>query len=310
MLAAAGWTVQGMDEFDLTAAQGVAIREFPLSTGFADYMLFVDCAAVGVVEAKKEGTTLSGVDTQSQKYLDALPDYVRQVQSPLPFAYESTGVETVFRDIRDPDYRSRRVFWFHQPQTLLEWAQQPDTLRARLKCLPPLDTRGLREGQVEAVEALERSFADNRPRALIQMATGSGKTFTAVSFAYRLIKYAGAKRVLFLVDRGNLGKQTNNEFQQYTTPDDGRKFTELYNVQHLKGQTIDPVYKVTISTIQRLYSILRGEELEDELDEQSLIEITDPNEMNCTGFCRDPDLTQPALAGLAVDCMPPRTGRG
>jgi type I restriction enzyme R subunit len=106
------------------------------------------------------------------------------------------------------------------------------------------------------------------------MATGSGKTYTAVSFVYRLIKHAGAKRVLFLVDRGNLGKQTLREFQQYVTPDDGRKFTELYNVQHLQGQTVDPVSKVTISTIQRLYSMLRGEELDEELDERSLAELT------------------------------------
>jgi type I restriction enzyme R subunit len=278
MLVATGWTVQDMGTFDLSASRGVAIREFPLDAGFADYMLFVDGQAVGVVEAKKEGTTLSGVDTQSQKYLDGLPDYVQRVQAPLPFAYESTGIETVFRDVRDPDYRSRRVYSFHQPQTLMEWAEQKDTLRARLKCFPPLDTRDLRACQVEAITGLEHSFADNRPRSLIQMATGSGKTFTAVSAAYRLIKYAGAKRILFLVDRGNLGRQTLNEFQQFTTPDDGRKFSELYNIQRLQGQAIDPVSKVAISTIQRLYSILRGEELDEELDERSLAELTGINE--------------------------------
>ena len=131
-------------------------------------------------------------------------------------------------------------------------------------------TEGLRNCQVETITGLELSLAENRPRSLIQMATGSGKTYTAVSFTYRLVKHAGAKRVLFLVDRSNLGRQTLKEFQQYATPDDGRKFTELYNVQHLQGQTIDPVSKVTISTIQRLYSILRGEELDEELDERSI----------------------------------------
>ena len=236
-------------------------------------MLFVDGQAVGVIEAKKEGTPLSGVDTQSQKYLDGLPPYVRRVQTPLPFAYESTGIETVFRDVRDPDYRSRRVFWFHRPQALMEWAQQPDTLRARLREMPPLITRGLRECQVEAINGLEHSFTENRPRSLIQMATGSGKTYTAVSFSYRLVKHAGAKRVLFLVDRANLGRQTLKEFQQYVTPDDGRKFTELYNVQRLSGSTIDPVSKVAISTIQRLYSMLRGEEMDEELDETSSHEL-------------------------------------
>lgn len=274
MLELAGWSVQDKDSFNLNASSGVAIREFPLKAGFADYMLFVDRKAVGIVEAKKEGTSLSGVETQSKKYLDGLPSYVKSVGTPLPFAYESTGVETVFRDVRDPDYRSRRVFSFHRPQTLLRWTQEPQTLRARLKAMPPLPSIGLRECQVGATNGLEHSLADNRPRSLIQMATGSGKTFTAVSCSYRLIKYAGARRVLFLVDRANLGRQTLREFQQYATPDDGRKFTELYNVQHLTGGGIDPVSKICISTIQRLYSMLRGEELDESLDETSLNELT------------------------------------
>jgi len=274
MLERAGWSVQDKDSVDFTASRGVAIREFPLEAGFADYMLFVDRQAVGVVEAKKKGTALSGVATQSRKYLDGLPPHVKRVGTPLPFVYESTGVETMFRDVRDPEYRSRRVYAFHRPGTLMELAQESKTLRARLKTMPPLETAGLRGCQVEAIGGLERSLAQNRSRSLIQMATGSGKTFTAVSSAYRLIKHAGAGRVLFLVDRANLGRQTLKEFQQYATPDDGRKFTELYNVQHLAGGGIDPVSKVCISTIQRLYSMLRGEDLDESLDESSLNELT------------------------------------
>ncbi|MGI8859998.1 MAG: type I restriction-modification enzyme R subunit C-terminal domain-containing protein [Rubrobacteraceae bacterium] len=278
MLELAGWDVQDMRDLDFSASRGVAVREFPLEAGFADYMLFVDREAVGVVEAKKKGTPLGGVDTQSRKYLEGLPDHVRRVSTPLPFAYESTGLETVFRDVRDPEYRSRRVFSFHRPGTLAGWATEPETLRARLKTLPPLAGDGLRGCQVDAIRGLEQSFAENRPRALIQMATGSGKTFTAVSFVYRLIKNSGARRVLFLVDRANLGRQTRKEFEQYATPDDGRKFTELYNVQNLSGGGIDPVNKVCISTIQRLYSMLRGEELDESLDEASLNEISPMNE--------------------------------
>jgi type I restriction enzyme R subunit len=206
MLAAAGWAVQDRKALNLRVSKGVAIREFPLEAGVADYMLFVDRQAVGIVEAKKEGTPLSGVDTQSKKYLEGLPPHVQRVGTPLPFAYETTGVETMFRDVRDPDYRSRRVFSFHRPETLMAWAWELDALRARLKTMPPLETAGLRECQVEAISGLEHSLAENRPRSLIQMATGSGKTFTAVSFAYRLIKHAGARRILFLVDRANLGR--------------------------------------------------------------------------------------------------------
>ena len=124
MLELAGWSVQDMKGLDFTASRGVAIREFPLKTGFADYMLFVDRKAVGIVEAKKEGTSLSGVATQSRKYLDGLPAHVQKVGTPLPFAYESTGVETVFRDVRDLDYRSRRVFSFHHPGTLMDRARR------------------------------------------------------------------------------------------------------------------------------------------------------------------------------------------
>ena len=279
LLAKAGWCVQNRDELDLGAALGVAVREFPLESGFADYLLFVDRKAAGAIEAKPAGATLSGVAEQSGKYITGLPPNIPHVQLPLPFAYESTGIETFFRDIRDPDPRSRRVFAFHAPDTLYGWLSDPDTLRGRLGLLPPLIRDRLRACQIEAIVNLEHSLAEARPRALIQMATGSGKTFAAVTLAYRLIKHADATRILFLVDRNNLGRQTFKEFQQYVTPDDGRKFTELYNAQHLTSNTIDPVSRVTITTIQRLYSMLKGEhEFDAETEEQSLFEIAPAGE--------------------------------
>ena len=231
LLTKAGWIIQDVNEINLGAGLGVAVREYPTKTGPVDYALFVDRKAIGVIEAKAVGTTLSGVAEQSEKYIRSFPDNVIHFTLPLPFAYESTGVETSFRDERDPNPRSRRVFAFHKPETLLEWVKQDETLRARLKNLPPLITSGLRDCQIEAINNLDISFKEARPRALIQMATGSGKTFTAVTFVYRLIKFAKAKRVLFLVDRRTLGRQTRGEFAQYFTPDDGRKFTELYNTQ-------------------------------------------------------------------------------
>jgi type I restriction enzyme R subunit len=269
-LSAAGWTVQNISELNLSASRGVAVREMQSHGGPADYILFVDGKALGIVEAKKEGTTLSSVADQSERYTNAHKWIPQRWADPLPFTYESTGIETNFRDQRDPDSRSRPVFAFHTPEHLLELVQQPDTLRARLRQFPALNTAPLRECQIDAVSKLEKSLAANRPRALIQMATGSGKTFTAVTQAYRLIKHAGARRILFLVDRGNLGRQTVNEFQQFTTPDDGRKFTDLYNVQMLGPGGIDPVCKVTVSTIQRLYSQLSGNaSFDDEADEHS-----------------------------------------
>lgn len=279
LLELAGWKVQDLHAINLGVSRGVAVREFPLESGVADYLLFVDRQAVGVIEAKPEGTTLSGVADQTQAYITGIPDRIPTIQVPLPFVYESTGKETYFRDIRDKDPRSRQVFSFHRPETLIEWIAQKDTPSTRLKNMPPLITEGLRDCQIEAIHNLERSLADSKPRALIQMASGGGKTYTAVSFIYRLIKYANAKRVLFLVDRSNLGRQTKKEFQQYITPDDRRKFTELYNIQHLTSNVIDPVSRVCITTIQRLYSMLKGEtEFDEALEEQSLFYISPADE--------------------------------
>jgi len=198
-----------------------------------------------------------------------------------PFRYLSTGIETRFANYLDPEPKSRQLFHFHRPELLSGWlsadplepsdgkypvgpgALPPSTFRSRLKVMPPLATTGLWPAQIKAVQNLETSLREDHPRALIQMATGSGKTFTAISSVYRLVKYAGARRVLFLVDRANLGRQAHKEFQHYTTPDDGRKVTELYNVQHLTSNRIDPVARVVITTIQRLYSMLQGQ---DDLD--------------------------------------------
>lgn len=283
MLAAAGWVVQDYRRVNLSAAQGVAVREFVLKPphGRADYLLFVDKRPVGAIEAKPSGTTLTEVEEQSARYGEGLPDGVVPPITPLPFRYESTGAETKFTNARDPNHRSRSLYWFHRPETLASWIGQVEsnptapTLRARFNNLPPIDAGRLWPAQVEAIRNLDRSLAEDRPRALIQMATGSGKTYTAAHLAYRLIKYAGAKRILFLVDRANLGDQTRKEFQQFDTPGDGRKFTELYNIQHLRSNTIDTVSRVCISTVQRMYSILKGEaEMSPELDEASLYELS------------------------------------
>jgi type I restriction enzyme R subunit len=269
----AGWNVQDYRQMNISAGLGVAVREFPLTSGFADYMLYADAKAIGVVEAKPKGHTLTGVETQSGKYLDGLPAVLPNHRLPLPFAYESTGDATQFTSTLEPDARSRGVFAFHQPEELIRLAKLDQQLRTRLREMPPLDIGRLWRVQIESIQNLEKSLAANRPRALIQMATGSGKTFTAVNICYRLIKYAGAKRILFLVDRNNLGKQTLNEFQQFISPVNGYKFTEEYTVQHLKKNTIAPASKVCITTIQRLYSMLKGEdEFQEENEEGSLFE--------------------------------------
>ncbi len=275
-LVACGWAVQDYKRINLGAGRGVAVREFVMDGGYdaADYLLFVDRKAVGVIEAKKEGATLTGVEIQSRKYIDGLPPNVSAFVKPPPFAFESTGIETRLTNGLDPDPASRGVFTFYRPETLADLIAQGTTLRTRVRSMPLLTEEGLWPAQFEAIRNLELSLTHGRPRALIQMATGSGKTFTAANVAYRLIKYGGARRILFLVDRANLGRQTLKEFQGFSTPGDGRKFTELYNVQHLSSNHIDGVSKVVISTIQRLYSILKGEpEFAEDLDEESLYDL-------------------------------------
>ena len=300
LLEQVGWVVQDAHSVNLSAARGVAIREFGLKPGHgtADYLLYVDQKASGVVEAKQAGYTLTGVETQSGKYSDGLPETLPAHRKPLPFLYETTGSETRFTNLIDPEPRSRGVFAFHTPDALADWLGSNATsalavpagvaepgaaytvaqnLRQRLTEMPLLDAGALWPVQQRAIVNLEESLALAKPRALIQMATGSGKTFTACNLVYRLIRHAGARRVLFLVDRNNLGRQTLREFQGFTTPEENRKFTELYNVQLLQSGHIDPVSRVCISTIQRVYSMLRGEDLDPGKDELSGFDFAQVN---------------------------------
>lgn len=273
-LARCGWQVQDRNEMNLSAGLGIAVREFPMLTGEADYLLYVGGKAIGVVEAKPKGHPLIGVETQSAKYAGALPENIPAYGKPLPFSYESTGAVTQFTNLLEPDARSREIFTFYRPEELLRLAQLDAQVRARLQSLPALDASKLWSVQKRAIENLDRSLAKNSPRSLIQMATGSGKTFTAVNACYRLIKFGGAKRVLFLVDRSNLGRQTYREFQQFVSPVNAYRFTDEYLVQHLTSNTISPTSKVVITTVQRLYSILKGEaDYEEEADERSQFEL-------------------------------------
>ncbi|TSA56965.1 DEAD/DEAH box helicase, partial [bacterium] len=273
MLVVSGWKVQGRKAIDWSAGIGIAVREYPTDIGPADYVLFVDKKPLGVIEAKPEteGYRLTVHESQAEAYAQAQLKYVNN--DVLAFVYESTGEITRFTNFRDPKPRARQVFTFHRPETFKEWMTHDKSLRARLLDMPALDKTGLRGCQISAIENLDKSFKDNFPRALVQMATGSGKTYTAITSIYRLLKKpVEGKRVLFLVDTKNLGEQAEQEFMAYTPSDDNRKFTELYNVQRLKSSYMSKDAQVCICTIQRLYSILKGEELDEKAEE------TNPNE--------------------------------
>jgi type I restriction enzyme R subunit len=273
VLAECGWIIQDKKHINLTAGPGVAVTEYQTDVGPADYVLFVDGKPVGIIEAKAEekGFQLIQAEAQSKDYADSKLKHLNN--EPLPFVFESTGALTRFTDYRDPKPRSRSVFSFHRPETFREWLKHHNSLRRRVSDIPSLQTKGLRECQIVAINNLEGSFRKNQPKALIQMATGSGKTFTAITAIYRLLTYAKANRVLFLVDTKNLGEQAEQEFMAYMPNDDNRKFSELYGVHRLKSSFVPTDNQVYISTIQRLYAILKGEELDEKAEETNPGEI-------------------------------------
>ncbi len=271
LLNKAGWAVQDKNKIDFSVSLGVAVREYLTDVGPADYVLFVDKQAVGVLEAKPEhwGEKVTTIEEQSLNYAKAKLKWVNH-NRPLRFIYESTGVVTRFTDGLDPNPRSREVFNFLRPETLAKYIRESKSLRGRLQDFPPLKTEGLRDCQITAITNLEASLKQNKPRALVQMATGAGKTFTAITASYRLLKNpVRANRILFLVDTKNLGEQAEQEFMSFLPNDDNRKFTELYTVQRLKSQYIANDAQIYISTIQRMYAILKDEPLDETFEEEN-----------------------------------------
>lgn len=274
-LIACGWLIQDKSKINLSAGIGVAVREYQTDVGPADYVLFVDGKPVGIIEAKREeeGHKLTVHEDQAEYYATSKLKYLNNEN--LPFVYLSTGEVTTLTDYRDPMPRGRNVFTFHRPETLRIWLNKTKSVRAALHDLKNLPEEGLRECQINAINNLEKSFRQNKPRALIQMATGSGKTFTAITSVYRLLKLKDdnnnnvVRRILFLVDTKNLGEQAEQEFMSYIPNDDNRKFTELYGVHRLKSKYIPEDNHVYISTIQRLYAVLKGQDLDESAEEEN-----------------------------------------
>lgn len=264
-----GWVVQDVKRLNSTASLGVAVREFPAETGPVDYALFVEGKPVGVVEAKKgdAGENITTAEVQSARYAHSTFQWVNYKYR-IRFAYEATDELTRFTDFDDINYRSRSIFSFHQPQTLQKLLARADTVRNYMKHFPTLNSKGFRKCQIAALKKLDQSLSENRPKALVQMATGAGKTFTAITAAYRMLKYGKMNRILFLVDTKSLGEQAEREFMAYIPNDDLRPFPQIYGVKRLKSPYIPNDVQICISTIQRMYSILKGEVLDDKMEEE------------------------------------------
>ncbi len=261
----AGWEVINRDEYEPTST-AVAIREGLLKGNLeADYFLFINGKAVGVLEAKREETDAfsSIVCEQAVLYARSVPNIYHTYQKPLPFIFTSNGKELYFCDFREQDYYFKQIMTIPTPHELVKKLGINDYFAG----LPALRKKGLRDCQYEAITELEKSFRAGQNRALMVLATGAGKTYTACLAVYRMLSYTPMRRVLFLVDRNNLGKQAEGEFGTFRLTENGEAFSTIFTVNRLRSSSIPSDSNVIISTIQRLFSFLKGDAIEDNEDD-------------------------------------------
>lgn len=266
-LTEAGWKVINRNEFEANST-AVAVREGLLKGNKeVDYFLFINGKAIAVLEAKREEVDVSTnvVCDQVESYARGVPDYYTAYQKPIPFLYTSNGKQLFFRDFRKEDSSFEEIFSMHKPKKLVEILGIDDPFAG----LPMLNEKGLRKCQYDAIVGLEQSFKNGEDRALMILATGAGKTYTACMFSYRFLSYTPMKRILFLVDRNNLGKQAEGEFGTFRLTENGESFNNIYSVNRLKSAKIPSDSNVVISTIQRLFSLLKGDEISDTDDDDS-----------------------------------------
>ena len=271
----AGWQVVDRDSYSPTIT-AAAIREGLLEGNHeADYFLFINGKAIGVLEAKREeiDVTSTKVCEQTEMYVRGVPECYQAWQRPLPFGYQSNGEKTYFRDFRDKDGGMELLNRIHTPKELCKMLGIEDVYAG----LPTLKKKGLRDCQFEAITELEKSFRTGQNKALMVLATGSGKTYTACLASYRFLAYTPMRRILFLVDRNNLGKQAEGEFGMFRLTETGDPFNTIFTVNRLKSAKIPSDSNVVISTIQRLFSLLKGENItdtdEDDEDNDTPVEL-------------------------------------
>ncbi|OBW93507.1 DEAD/DEAH box helicase [Gallibacterium salpingitidis] len=254
----AGWKVVDRKDYSPNI-NACAIREGLLKKNMeADYLLFLAGKAIGILEAKAEyiDVTSAKVCEQAANYVVNVPKYYQSYSIPLPLIYQSNGQLVLFKRSDGNEYESLNRI--HSPKEICKMLGINDPYAG----LPFLAEKGLRNCQYEAISALEESFRNNHKRALMVLATGAGKTYTACMAAYRLLAYTPVRRVLFLVDRNNLGRQAEAEFATFRLTENGEPFNTIFSVERLRSAKI-PNANVIISTIQRLFSLLKGEDFED-----------------------------------------------
>lgn len=298
VLEAAGWRVVNRDEF--VPNEAIAVRE-TLTQGKmeADYMFFLSGKAVGVLEAKREEIDVNtpNVIAQAETYTKKLLPWCSFWQNPLPLVWLSNGKQYYFRDQRNSNSDYEQIDHFHTPKEVVRLLGISD----RYAALPMIQKRGLRDCQFEGITNLEKSLKEGKNRALMVLATGAGKTYLAITAAYRLLNYARYRHVLFLVDRNNLGRQAEREFAGYKLTENGDPFNTIYGVERLKSGQIPTDANVLISTIQRLFALLSGEKITDEDEDIEKDIETDENDTSAVVLPDNPQLPRDYFDLIIID---------
>ena len=261
----AGWDIVSRDEYVPQSASAVKEALMQGNTE-SDYLLFVDDKAIAVVEAKREENPL-GEEVQQQA-----EDYASNPQNwyglwfpgQIPLVYLANGRKIYFKNMLQPDSDYVELSEMHSPKKMLQLIGQVSEYGA----LPRLEKRGLRDCQYRAETEFEKSIKNGKKKSLAILATGSGKTYLACLASYRLLNYTPARRILFLVDRNNLARQTESEFSTFDRTEGQQEMSSLYEIKRLK-QDKDIKADIVISTIQKLFAVLTGNPIPSDTDEDA-----------------------------------------
>ena len=256
----AGWNIIARNEYLPNST--VAVKEALMKGNTeSDYLLFVDGKAIAVIEAKKEANNL-GADVAAQaEFYSANPQnwYALWIKGMIPLVYLANGNKIYFKNMLIPDSEYEELSAMHSPKKMLQIIGKTSEYGA----LPRIEKKGLRDCQYNAEVALEASLKEGKKKALAILATGSGKTYLACLASYRMLNYTPVKRVLFLVDRNNLARQTESEFSLFNRTENGHALSSLYQINRLRKPE-DINGQVVISTIQKLFAVLTGQNISDD----------------------------------------------
>ncbi|WP_083007727.1 type I restriction-modification system endonuclease [Halomonas sp. GT] len=253
--------------------QNRAIAEWPTASGPADYVLFIGLMPVAVVEAKKSARNVYGSIDQAKRYAKGLQEkgaftveeLYGEFRVPLAFATngrpylkqleQESGIW--FLDVRDDTNRRRALNGWYSPQEIKTYLRQtPQQAEDELEAMGFDYHLALRDYQIEAIRATETRIKQGETAALIAMATGTGKTKTAIAMVYRFLKAERFRRILFLVDRSALGVQATDDFGEVRL-ENLNTFAETFDVMGIAPNktpkaTPDDATKVHVATVQGL----------------------------------------------------------